>query len=876
MPDEGLAAGRFPHLNLILRDNRAARLPGGGDTDPRVAANKINRVGHSGRLKKSLDDLLKGYRKRSAERAAAGLPGIGSGIPFAVEIPDGFPLDELVSRFKLEVVAEDEASSAGGTRRYVLVAAERIENSELLQLIEEFAFKIHGSAAVASMLEILDDPEDPRRLDAILSANLRSRWPLPSDEEFLLDVSFQTRGVLADLGERPRKKTSESDEWHTQRLAVWFDTAKSRVYNRWDEFTLKLEDEVSRIVTAHGGVILKQWEDGEWGVTEAKATFPDSVSLRIKMCGRGFTDLVLNHPRVFEVEEPEETEPFEQLAAAEAQGPASFQLLPPAADAPIVCVIDSGIQEGHRLLAAAVATQRSVCLVPGRKPKDIADEVADGGHGTRVSGAVLYPETIPRTGSAEARCWLGNVRVLNEERRLPDTLFPPAMIERVVAHFPDSKIFVQSINTQTPAPTRHVSSWAAKIDELSYKKDLLFIVSAGNLPRRQGVPGKGILDHLADGAEHPDYLLAKSARVATPAQSLQALAVGSIALGSFDDDVWRSIAGHEFPSCFSRSGLGIWDTVKPDVVEFGGDLCVRKDGSLIGAVEKEVTSPQLVRSTLNGGPEVSRDCVGTSFAAPKVAALAADLQRMLPNQPALLYRALIANSARWPEWAEALPIAERINAFRWLGYGRPDPLRALDNDVSRVTLITSEPLLLRAGEAAVFEVPIPESLRAPGEEHLLRIDVTLSYATEPRRTRASLKGYQAVWLDWLSSRLREPLDLFVHRMWKDTPKPASSADPESIDWMLSERGGTGQSRNIRRQGTLQKDWAIVSGFSLPESFAIAVRGHKGWNAADETATARMVLAVSVEALNPEVRVYEPVRVALDNIRPRAEVAIQSQ
>ena len=181
--------------------------------------------------------------------------------------------------------------------------------------------------------------------------------------------------------------------------------------------------------------------------------------------------------------------------------------------------------------------------------------------------------------------------------------------------------------------------------------------------------------------------------------------------------------------------------------------------------------------------------------------------------------------------------------------------------------------MLRAGEAAVFQVPIPESLRTPGEETRLRIDVTLSYATQPRRTRASLKGYQEVWLDWLSSRLREPLDLFLHRMWKEAPIPMVGADPGSIPWMLSDREDTGLSRDIRRQGTLQKDWAVISGFDLPESFAIAVRGHKGWNSADESATAQFVLAVSIEAQNPEVRVYEPVRVALDNLTVRTKLAV---
>ena len=49
-----------------------------------------------------------------------------------------------------------------------------------------------------------------------------------------------------------------------------------------------------------------------------------------------------------------------------------------------------------------------------------------------------------------------------------------------------------------------------------------------------------------------------------------------------------------------------------------------------------------------------RDETGSSFAAPKVARIAAQLQRLLPDQPALLYRALIVQSARWPTWAETL------------------------------------------------------------------------------------------------------------------------------------------------------------------------------------------------------------------------------
>jgi hypothetical protein len=83
----------------------------------------------------------------------------------------------------------------------------------------------------------------------------------------------------------------------------------------------------------------------------------------------------------------------------------------------------------------------------------------------------------------------------------------------------------------------------------------------------------------------------------------------------------------------------------------------------------------LVRATLHGGgPAFDRDQVGTSFAAPKVTRLAAKLQQLLPDQPCLLYRALIANGARWPKWAEEQ--ASEIVLGR-IGYGIPQPDKAL-------------------------------------------------------------------------------------------------------------------------------------------------------------------------------------------------------
>ena len=879
MPDEPTGGKtRFPHLEIVYWGVNPAKYDRNFEEDEQGKENRLNRVGHSANLAGDLLQLETNYRKRIAKRKTEQLPDIENGIPFAIEVTPGFDIDDLVSSFKLELVADEDAFKGSERHRYVLVATEAIKQSELEKKIRDFATGVRGSGAVAGLVEIISDVADPRRIELILSEPLRQSWPFPPGEELTLDVSFQTHGIVANLPNRPRKKPSQSKDAHDVLLKEWFDAGRTHLNEQWDEFSMRLETEVHNIIAAYDGNMADQVENGEIKLQGAKARFPDSISMRIRMRGEGFTDLILNHPRIFEVVETEATESVEIIADDSDEDPTPPpppEIEPPPPDAPLVCIIDSGIQEEHLLLREAIAADRSICFLPGYGVDDTADEFP-GGHGTRVAGAVLYPKAIPLTGALEARYWIGNARVLDPYLALPESVYPPALLEQVFAHFSDCKIFVHSINVSFAARRSRMPAWSAKIDELCYREDVLFIVSAGNLPSRQPVPGKGFIDHLADGSAHPNYLLSASARIANPAHSLQALVVGSLAHSEFQNHSLASISQPDHPSCFSRSGFGMWNTIKPDVVELGGDACTQSHPPPVTALFPPDVCPHLVRSTLHGGPETGRDAAGTSYAAPKVAALAAELQKLLPDQSPLLYRALIVNSARWPQWAEQEQDRdERTKIFKWLGYGQPDWSRASHNDVSRVTLTTENYLTLQAGQAVVLAVPIPEELRTPGAVRRLRIDVTLSAASEPRRARASLNGYQAVWLDWVSSNLREPLAQFTARMWTTAQMPDDPVGTEPIDWMLSDRGNTGGAANVRRKGTLQKDWATVSGFDLPDSFALAVRGHRGWNAGDADATAKFALAVSIEAYDPEVEVYEPVHVALDELLVQAQATVNA-
>ena len=203
--------------------------------------------------------------------------------------------------------------------------------------------------------------------------------------------------------------------------------------------------------------------------------------------------------------------------------------------------------------------------------------------------------------------------------------------------------------------------------------------------------------------------------------------------------------------------------MKPDVVEYGGTMVVPKEGHLTFTTPKEVC-PELVRKS-PVGPAYSKDQVGTSFAAPKVTSIAAKIEYLYPEAPALLYRALVAHSARWPEWVKN-DSTKYVEALRRMGYGIPDATRATRNDEFRITLLTEELREIGEGEAHVYRIPIPEELSSVGEENDILIEVTLSYAAKPRRTRRSVKRYLSTWVDWCCSRSGESFETFSRRIYE--------------------------------------------------------------------------------------------------------------
>jgi len=596
--------------------------------------------------------------------------------------------------------------------------------------------------------------------------------------------------------------------------------------------------------------------------------------VRAQASGAALKDLALNFPFVFDVQEAEKIA-MPHVSDEQAEFNLDFEVEAPNADAPILAVVDSGVQEAHPMLQFAVADD-GICLLPNEDIEDTADYVAPSGHGTRVAGAALYHQGIPGGGGEfQAPFWIRNVRVLDNNNLLPDSLFPPSMVKRVAEHCENSdgnnRIFNFSINATMPCRRSYMTAWGAAIDDVSHAKDVLMVVSSGNLPDESYSSRLGVLSALNNGIQYPDFLLEPGCRIANPAQSFQALTVGAVGINEFADEDFSCLATEDHPATYSASGFGLWGAIKPEVVAQVGDVVVSNEEPFESRIESE-TAISLARSTMHGGPMCDRDTLGTSFAAGVVSGLATQIEAEYPGLSSLTYKSIIASSASWPEWVGA---DERQLAVRTMGYGVVDADKALGNDEFRICLVQDGDQRISQRQTHLYKIVIPEEIRAPENEALVRVSVTLSYSARPRRTRRSIKRYYSSWVDWKSSRRNESFDSLAARAWKDADTDVDSSNDGAFPWTIGHASNYGVRGVTRSNSSCQKDWFTVPAYELPEEFGIAVTSHPGWDT-DPESEARYSLVVTIEALDSDLPIYTPIQVALNELFVETEAEIEVQ
>lgn len=540
-----------------------------------------------------------------------------------------------------------------------------------------------------------------------------------------------------------------------------------------------------------------------------------------------------------------------------------------------ILVVDSGVQRGHPLIAPALGEAE---IFPDSAREFITGGPDDGdektgGHGTGVSGIAIYGDVSQSVKDRlfQPTAWLFSARVTDHNNEYdPDSLLENQLddaIQYFTQNYGNCKVINISLGDSRLAFRDGQKQFrlAAKIDEIAYEfqhKNLVFVISAGNLPYEAGSG-----EHLR--TNYPNYLLDQAAQIIEPATSAISLTVGSLSLGTGslrnpEDAQTQAIARVcGYPSPFTRGGFGVDGMIKPDLVDFGGDLVV--EGSRVIPNEAGVSILTLAK---NSTGSMFRAYCGTSFAAPRVANMAAQLFTQFPNATSNLIRALIINSATLPaEIPHVLQgddTAQSRERLRIYGYGQPDLFRA-KYSAENYTVLLEDDVQIPVGSFQIFEIPpLPEEyLRTEGTRIL---SISLAFDPPTRPTRGD--SYLGVTMEFnLFKNLDKEsiIGAFVKASRETSTEEFTEISLEELKKQHPGKGITvdlSPGSRLRNKGCLQRGQVKISsrarGFDQQPLYLVLSCARK-WAKQGEVDMQRYALVVSINHSNPEVDLYNQLK-----------------
>lgn len=525
--------------------------------------------------------------------------------------------------------------------------------------------------------------------------------------------------------------------------------------------------------------------------------------------------------------------------------------------APAVCLLDTGITQGHPLLTPFIDHVGS--LFPGNG--------ADwNGHGTKMAGLALYedlPSLLTPGGSAAPGIRLESVAV-QAPIGIPDSRLPAERLRRAVEQVEAAqdrrRTFCFAMSAPEEGDDGGASSLSSALDalaaEVGYER--LFCVPAGNL----------------DGpAAFGDYqTLNETTGMVAPAQAWNALTVAACTDLADVPETHAPLAPSGDLSPWSRTGVN-WNRrhkppSKPDIVfEGGNQMFDLADSSLAHHADLCLLTTS---ADLNSPLALTGQ---TSAATAAIAGLCARLQAEYPGLWPETVRGLIVHSAEYSDAMfdralAAAPVRRSLEAalLERFGYGRPDRLRAMENAEDSLTMVVQgalRPLRLNnGGDAAILgqmrrhQLPWPVEVLEELGDTLAELRITLSYFVEPN-PGALLRGdfdmYASHGFDFDVKRPDESEDQAVARI-NDAHEVRVRSTAPAPRWMFGskERGGQVEGR---RSG-LKHDRLQTRASDLARMSSVMVFPRKGWWGKDLERVdqqARYSLIMSIRT--PEEEIY---------------------
>ncbi|WJV27738.1 S8 family peptidase [Pseudomonas chlororaphis] len=598
-------------------------------------------------------------------------------------------------------------------------------------------------------------------------------------------------------------------------------------------------------------------------------TFPERIVLGVQASRNAISASLDLLNEVAEIRRPKESADFFDSMDPQEQRQWVDELLqrtiPPAADSPRVCLIDTGVNAGHPLLSQHLDLADLHAIDPDWGGHD------EFGHGTGLAGVALYGDLIHPLNSSSPIALshrLESVKLLRQGKGNEGEHFGSLTMLAVgrpeLAHSNANRVFSMAVTSVDDRDKGRPSAWSAAIDSLAAdtlgdrQYPRLFVLSAGN----------------ADESKYGDYPSSNQAdSIHDPGQSWNALCVGAytqkVNVANYD-----AVAPEGSLSPFSTTSHN-WKgspwPIKPDVVFEGGNLA--KD------THWTCTHPDLMLLTTSHEPEkrLFATTWATSAASALASRMAAQIYSAYPRYWPETVRALMVNSAEWtPRMIQDFRPDETKGSYerlvRTCGFGVPSIERAMWSASNSLTLIVEDDLqpYKKQGKNPPSAQDMNLHLLPWPTEYLLHLGntevemrVTLSYFIEPNpgvmeRGITGRYRYESHGLRFDVSRPGEDKAQFRYRVNKtareeeDADYQGTVADP---GWLIGD---------ARHHGSLHSDVWQGTAANLASLGMIAVSPASGWW---KTITkqgkyhnrARYSLVISIKTPQMDVDLYAAVQ-----------------
>lgn len=537
-----------------------------------------------------------------------------------------------------------------------------------------------------------------------------------------------------------------------------------------------------------------------------------------------------------------------------------------------ICILDSGINSGHRLLESFCSDDEKVTYHPDWNPND------HKGHGTQMAGITVFGDLAKALESRET--------IFVNHRIFSGKLLPPN-------NFPDNEVKLYGfITAQTiskceikiPERIQHYclavtsnnetdhgrpSSWSAAIDGLtSGQMDgerRLIIMSAGNATNIK--PADSLI-------KYPD--INRELEIQNPAQAWNALVVGAftekirIIDPLYKDYTPLAQLGELSPN--STTSLA-WDTKKwpnkPDIVLEGGNMVKSPAGEIDSCDD-------LCVLTTSQNPIIKQFELfdATSAATAKAAWMAAEIQTILPDAWPETIRALMVHSAEWtPQLIQQFGIdfskkGDVGTLLRVAGFGVPNLEIASSCAINHLTLIAEESIRPFNGDGSTnemhfYELPWPREALKELNEQLVTLKITLSYFIEPSPGELQTQNRYTYASHGLRFDINTPAEFNNIENFKKRINKEAREDKEDKPEFKGFGGRWLIGSDNRNRGTVQSDSIVLSGIEMADCYHIVVYPVGGWWKTRKSEKCmeketRYSLIVSLHTEAQDIDIYTPV------------------